>query len=507
MEKILFVNVFSDTKKSLNLKGYVFTLFFTVIFLLLPNYFVDTADTDTIVIKTAKIIIAFWSVLFSVICAWIFIFKRKVSFNRENILRFIINNVLIMGALMYIKNFLGTLGNSVIEENFIFLTIYFFIARIMSIFLFFTAVSGILALIGKEKISIIESGKIFKNSFGKFFTVLFFWLFYELYSYECMNTKFLIFFSTKDDFYIYQFIISRIIEILFDSYIFYFFLAFVSNIFKSYLEKSENEEIYEDKNSVPAVFENTISALKGKKFKFFGTISGIYFLCGITITAVSCFFAVIMSGSPLSYYSPNILGILAAVIVIYGIMILFQIFITKRCFKFLGESIEKIDFSKFMKIFGYGVIVAILAVIAEAVLTFLLLYLSENNYELPTLYYGAAYFIVFYFTVIHYMITAFILTGQKGNIKKSFKESLKFFSWKFIPVIFGMYKLNGVILANLNGIQNNYFFHFSSEYFVVVLCDMPILFVAFVFSNIIVLAVIKYIIETKNKEIFYDIKK
>ncbi len=270
------------------------------------------------------------------------------------------------------------------------------------------------------------------------------------------------------------------------------------------MEKSESEEIYEDKNSVPAVFENTLSALKGRKFKFFGTISGIYFLCGVTITAVSCFFAAVMSRSLLFYYSPSILEIFTAVIVIYGIMIFFQIFITKRCFKFLGKSAEKIDFSKFMKIYGYGVIVAILAVIAVAVLTFLLLYLSENNYELPTFYYGAVYFTVFYFTVIHYMITAFILTGQKGNIKKSFKESLKFFSWKFIPVIFGMYKLNGVILANLNEMQNTYSFHFSSEYFAVVLCDMPILFVAFVFSNIIVLAVIEYIIEIENKEVFYE---
>lgn len=107
-----------------------------------------------------------------------------------------------MGVLIYIKNFLSTLKSGFFEENFIFLIIYFFITRIMSIFLFFTAVSGILALIGKEKISFIESGKIFKNSFGKFFTVLFFWLFYELYSYECINTKFLIFFSTKDDLYI-----------------------------------------------------------------------------------------------------------------------------------------------------------------------------------------------------------------------------------------------------------------------------------------------------------------
>lgn len=511
MEKISLTNIFLDTKKSLNLKGYVFTIFLTVIFLLLPKYIIDITNIDQI----ANIGIMFWFVLLSVIFTWIFIFKRKIFLNRENILNFIINNVLIMGVLICIKNFLNTLGKRVfLEGNSIFLITYFFANKITSIFLFFTAVSGILTLIGKEKISFIESGKIFKNSFGKFFTILFFWLFYELYGYECINIGYLMLFSTDEHFYsmffsanenlyIYQLIISRIIELLFDSYIFYFFLVFVSSIFKNYLEKSQIEEIYEDKTSVPVVFERTMDTLKGRKFKFFGTIIGIYFLCGITVSVVSCFFADIMSNS-FFYYSLSISGIIAAVIVIYGIMILFQIFITKSCFKFLGEFTEKIDFSKFMKIYGYGIAVTILAIIAGTVLTFVteylseltfvIEYLSESNYKLSTLYNGIIYFTVFYFTVIHYMITAFILTGQKGNIKKSFKESLKFFSWKFIPVILGMYKLNGQILEKL------YFSHLDLQEFAAVLCDIVMLFVTFAFSNIIVLAVINYIIETKNKD-------
>lgn len=491
MKKILFTNVFSDTKKSLNLKGYILTLFFSMIFLFLPNYFVNTADTNTADIEITKIIIIFWSVLFSMICAWIFIFKRKIAFNKENILRFIINNILFTGAL-YIYNFLITLSNSgFFEKNFIFLIIYSFITKITSIFIFFTAVSGIFTLIGKEKISFIESGKIFKNSFGKFFTILFFWLFYELYNYEYINTIFLISYSARYGYYIDRLIISKIIEILFDNYIFYFFLAFVSNVFKSYLKKSESEEIYEDKNSVFFAFENTIGSLKGRKFKFFGMISGIYFLCGITITAVSCLLVAIMPRSTLTYYS-SILTILTAAIIIYGVMTFFKIFITKKCFKFLGKSTEKIDFSNFMKIYGYGVIIDILAIIVEGILIFLPALLLENNYRLPTLRYGVIYFIAFYFIVVHYMITAFILTGQKGNIKKSFKESLKFFSWKFIPIILGIYKLNGIVLEILETMQDTYFFQFSSKYFATVLCDMTIFFIVFAFSNIIVLAVVNY---------------
>lgn len=102
------------------------------------------------------------------------------------------------------------------------------------------------------------------------------------------------------------------------------------------------------------------------------------------------------------------------------------------------------------------------------------------------------------------MITVFILTGQKRNIKKSFKNSLKFFSWKFIPVLFGMHKLSGQISKNLEAIQNTYFSHLESQELAAALCDIVRLFVVFAFSHIIGLTVINYIIKTKNKEVSYE---
>ena len=171
MEKGLLKNIFLDTRNNLNLKGYLLTVFSTVIFSILPYYFfIKTSD-----IKIEKIGIDFWSVMLSVIFVWTFIFKGKVSSDKKNILRFITNNILILGALIFIDGAviekLSVLINTAFSErNIIFLMISYFLIRVKDTFIFFTAVSGILALIGNEKISFIESGKIFKNSIGKLFT-------------------------------------------------------------------------------------------------------------------------------------------------------------------------------------------------------------------------------------------------------------------------------------------------------------------------------------------------
>ena len=180
MEKGLLKNNFLDTKNNLNLKGYLLTVFSTTIFLILPYYFfIKTSD-----IKIEKIGIDFWSVMLSVVFVWTFIFKGKISSDKKNILRFIINNILILGALIFINGAVSEKLSVLIktafsERNIIFLTISYFLIRVKDIFIFFTAVSGILALIGNEKISFIESGKIFKNSIGKLFTFLFFGYFIQ----------------------------------------------------------------------------------------------------------------------------------------------------------------------------------------------------------------------------------------------------------------------------------------------------------------------------------------
>ncbi len=490
MEKGLLKNIFLDTKNNLNLKGYLLTVFSTVIFSILPYYFfIKTSD-----IKIEKIGIDFWSVMLSVIFVWTFIFKGKVSSDKKNILRFIINNILILGALIFIDGAviekLSVLINTAFSErNIIFLMISYFLIRVKDVFIFFTAVSGILALIGNEKISFIESGKIFKNSIGKLFTFLFFWVFYTIYAAGCIDLTWFIFNIS----YIEHINLNEIfvyIGVFLNIYIFYFILVFVLSVFKNYLEKPEDEENAGEKITLPAVFEKTINALKGRKFKFYGTIAGIYLLCGAGVMAV--IYLAIISGL-FSF-------ILIVFAVILGIAAAIQIFITKFCFKFMGDFTEKINFSKFMKIYGCAVIVTILTFIAGIILESILSIISEDNYAAVIFSNGINGFIVFYAGVIQTLMTAFILKNQKGIIKKSFKESLKFFSLKFIFVLFGIYNLTGMIMRALEKIRNSYDYEVMLRGMVHFPSHIIVFLAVFIFLHTMILAVVTCVIEEKNME-------
>ncbi|WP_427041450.1 hypothetical protein HUW86_05870 [Fusobacterium sp. SB021] len=490
MEKGLLKNIFLDTKNNLNLKGYLLTVFSTVIFSILPYYFfIKTSD-----IKIEKIGIDFWSVMLSVIFVWTFIFKGKVSSDKKNILRFITNNILILGALIFIDGAviekLSVLINTAFSErNIIFLMISYFLIRVKDVFIFFTAVSGILALIGNEKISFIESGKIFKNSIGKLFTFLFFWVFYTIYAAGCIDLTWFIFNIS----YIEHINLNEIfvyIGVFLNIYIFYFILVFVLSVFKNYLEKPEDEENAGEKITLPAVFEKTINALKGRKFKFYGTIAGIYLLCGAGVTAVV--YLAIISGL-FSF-------ILIVFAVILGIATAIQIFITKFCFKFMGDFTEKINFSKFMKIYGCAVIVTILTFIAGIILESILSIISEDNYAAVIFSNGINGFIVFYAGVIQTLMTAFILKNQKGIIKKSFKESLKFFSLKFIFVLFGIYNLTGMIMRALEKIRNSYDYEVMLRGMVHFPSHIIVFLAVFIFLHTMILAVVTCVIEEKNIE-------
>lgn len=490
MEKGLLKNIFLDTKNNLNLKGYLLTVFSTVIFSILPYYFfIKTSD-----IKIEKIGIDFWSVMLSVIFVWTFIFKGKVSSDKKNILRFITNNILILGALIFIDGAviekLSVLINTAFSErNIIFLMISYFLIRVKDIFIFFTAVSGILALIGNEKISFIESGKIFKNSIGKLFTFLFFWVFYTIYAAGCIDLTWFIFNIS----YIEHINLNEIfvyIGVFLNIYIFYFILVFVLSVFKNYLEKPEDEENAGEKITLPAVFEKTINALKGRKFKFYGTIAGIYLLCGAGVTAVV--YLAIISGL-FSF-------ILIVFAVILGIAAAIQIFITKFCFKFMGDFTEKINFSKFMKIYGCAVIVTILTFIAGIILESILSIISEDNYAAVIFSNGINGFIVFYAGVIQTLMTAFILKNQKGIIKKSFKESLKFFSLKFIFILFGIYNLTEMIMRALEKIRNSYDYEVMLKGMVHFPSHIIVFLAVFIFLHTMILAVVTCIIEEKNIE-------
>lgn len=490
MEKGLLKNIFLDTKNNLNLKGYLLTVFSTVIFSILPYYFfIKTSD-----IKIEKIGIDFWSIMLSVIFVWTFIFKGKVSSDKKNILRFITNNILILGALIFIDGAviekLSVLINTAFSErNIIFLMISYFLIRVKDIFIFFTAVSGILALIGNEKISFIESGKIFKNSIGKLFTFLFFWVFYTIYAAGCIDLTWFIFNIS----YIEHINLNEIfvyIGVFLNIYIFYFILVFVLSVFKNYLEKPEDEENAEEEITLPAVFEKTINALKGRKFKFYGTIAGIYLLCGAGVMAVV--YLAIISGL-FSF-------ILIVFAVILGIAAAIQIFITKFCFKFMGDFTEKINFSKFMKIYGCAVIVTILTFIAGIILESILSIISEDNYAAVIFSNGINGFIVFYAGVIQTLMTAFILKNQKGIIKKSFKESLKFFSLKFIFVLFGIYNLTGMIMRALEKIRNSYDYEVMLRGMVHFPSHIIVFLAVFIFLHTMILAVVTCVIEEKNIE-------
>lgn len=490
MEKGLLKNIFLDTKNNLNLKGYLLTVFSTVIFSILPYYFfIKTSD-----IKIEKIGIDFWSVMLSVIFVWTFIFKGKVSSDKKNILRFITNNILILGALIFIDGAviekLSVLINTAFSErNIIFLMISYFLIRVKDTFIFFTAVSGILALIGNEKISFIESGKIFKNSIGKLFTFLFFWVFYTIYAAGCIDLTWFIFNIS----YIEHINLNEIfvyIGVFLNIYIFYFILVFVLSVFKNYLEKPEDEENAGEKITLPAVFEKTINALKGRKFKFYGTVAGIYLLCGAGVTAVV--YLAIISGL-FSF-------ILIVFAVILGIAAAIQIFITKFCFKFMGDFTEKINFSKFMKIYGCAVIVTILTFIAGIILESILSIISEDNYAAVIFSNGINGFIVFYAGVIQTLMTAFILKNQKGIIKKSFKESLKFFSLKFIFVLFGIYNLTGMIMRALEKIRNSYDYEVMLRGMVHFPSHIIVFLTVFIFLHTMILAVVTCVIEEKNIE-------
>lgn len=490
MEKGLLKNIFLDTKNNLNLKGYLLTVFSTVIFSILPYYFfIKTSD-----IKIEKIGIDFWSVMLSVIFVWTFIFKGNVSSDKKNILRFITNNILILGALIFIDGAviekLSVLINTAFSErNIIFLMISYFLIRVKDIFIFFTAVSGILALIGNEKISFIESGKIFKNSIGKLFTFLFFWVFYTIYAASCIDLTWFIFNIS----YIEHINLNEIfvyIGVFLNIYIFYFILVFVLSVFKNYLEKPEDEENAEEEITLPAVFEKTINALKGRKFKFYGTIAGIYLLCGAGVTAVV--YLAIISGL-FSF-------ILIVFAVILGIAAAIQIFITKFCFKFMGDFTEKINFSKFMKIYGCAVIVTILTFIAGIILESILSIISEDNYATVIFSNGINGFIVFYAGVIQTLMTAFILKNQKGIIKKSFKESFKFFSLKFIFVLFGIYNLTGMIMRALEKIRNSYDYEVMLRGMVHFPSHIIVFLAVFIFLHTMILAVVTCVIEEKNME-------
>lgn len=409
-------------------------------------------------------------------------------------MRFITNNILILGALIFIDGAviekLSVLINTAFSErNIIFLMISYFLIRVKDVFIFFTAVSGILALIGNEKISFIESGKIFKNSIGKLFTFLFFWVFYTIYAAGCIDLTWFIFNIS----YIEHINLNEIfvyIGVFLNIYIFYFILVFVLSVFKNYLEKPEDKENAEEEITLPAVFEKTINALKGRKFKFYGTIAGIYLLCGAGVTAVV--YLAIISGL-FSF-------ILIVFAVILGIATAIQIFITKFCFKFMGDFTEKINFSKFMKIYGCAVIVTILTFIAGIILESILSIISEDNYAAVIFSNGINGFIVFYAGVIQTLMTAFILKNQKGIIKKSFKESLKFFSLKFIFVLFGIYNLTGMIMRALEKIRNSYDYEVMLRGMVHFPSHIIVFLAVFIFLHTMILAVVTCVIEEKNIE-------
>ena len=201
--------------------------------------------------------------------------------------------------------------------------------------------------------------------------------------------------------------------------------------------------------------------------------------------------------SDLLYYPINILIVSA---VILGIAAAVQIFITKFCFKFMGDFTEKINFSKFMKIYGCTVIVTIFTFIAGTILESIISIISEDNYATVIFSNGINGFIVFYVGVIQTLMIAFILKNQKGIIKKSFKESLKFFSLKFIFILFGIYNLAGMIMRALEKIRNSYDYELMLRGVVHFPSHIIVFLAVFIFLHTMILAVVIYVIEEKSRE-------
>lgn len=498
MEKGLLKKIFLDTKNNLDMKGYIFTIFFTVIFYMLPYYFLSNmAD-----VQVEKINLENWFLLLFMIFFWVIIFKGKIYAGRENILKFILNNILFFGILLFADNIISQkvfYGIQSVQEReeIVFWFVAFFAAEIKDIFILFTAFSGVLALSGKEKISFVEGGKIFKNSLGKFFTAVFFCMFYELYVAGISYIRWCMFeISNPYSFYPGEYfaILTVIIKVFFFIYLLYFAVVFVSAVFKNSLEKSEETEISE-KNITADIFEETITALKGRKTRFYGMIALIYILCGIVIVIVSFLFAIMMYRF-FMYYSFT--AILIAVLAGIGIATLTQIFVVKSCFKFLEKPFGKIDFSKFMKIYGGVWAVTILAFIFELTIEkilFVMYRLLLKNFGIENVIpCGMDSFIVFYLGIIQVLITIFVLENEKGVIKKSFKESMKFLSWKYALVVFGIYQMSELITASLSEFYSGNIYEFALlvQRMTHVPFNIVMIFMVFVFIQTMTLFVIKY---------------
>ena len=501
MKEKFLQNIFLDTKKNLNFKRYVFTLFFTIIFLILPYSILVNISN----VNIEKIGIEFWAILFSAISVYFFVFNEKLFLNKQNIIKFIINNILLFGFLIYLRGIINEkivalCNTAYLEQNIVLFIGYFFIDKIIKVFIFFMAFSGVLALIRKEKISFLEGGKVFFNSFGKFFTILFFWAFYNIYVADYADIRWIIF-NILNTSQINQNEIFSIMGILFSSYIVYFIIVFVLTVFKNSLKNSDKENFLEEKINVFNAFEKTINALKGRKIKFYGIIIIIYLLCALTFAIIGCFVPRAVVEAFMFYdYFPNKLIILITILFILIIPTITQIFIVKSCFKFMGEIIEKINFSKFIKIYSCEIFITILLFIIGFILNkisfTMLTYSAKGNYIAAIFYYGINGVLILYSEIIQITMISSILKNEKGIIKKSFTRTLKFFSWKFIPVLLGIYKLNGMLFANLENIKNSNYelilrsiVHFPSH--------MMIFFIIFIFLHTMILIVVNYVIQEK----------
>lgn len=503
MQEKFLQNLFFEIKKYLNLKSYLFTVFLFVAYTGINGVFLKYLENNFGFYYTGNY--SFYSEKFVIVIFLILIykviFKEKILLNGKNIGKFLLNNIVILGILIYLSGYINKIVNSLEQDGYLSYTLFQlnllkFFLQLKESFVMLVIFSGVLVFIGRKNISIFEGIEIFCKSIGKFFTLIFFWLFTLMFSHLSYYMR------NFNDYISDRFLINKVlfvIDLLIKSYFIHVCFIIALVIFKNYFVKNiENNEVenLEAENVTALAFENTFEILK----KFYGKICGVYILAGIIGIGLGVAVAQVFS------------SLILAFIFIIGITNLVEIFVIKTCFKFMNISTEKLNFSKFIKIYGGTIFLLIVNFIVismifmiiktERVMIYLDFYenvrVNLKNFIITIISLFSFYFIF----VAHSFQVMFILKESEINEKKesSLKNGLQFmskiFSWKFAVIVAGINLLRIYATKSIENFKTYLQFYPDTTPFLTnLIVSLFTLFIIFLITQSFLLFIVNYFIE------------
>lgn len=513
-----FSNLFSDVKKHINLKGYFFVVFLFILYVEGGNRISKYIENISYFYYSGKYFFYTeqFMLLIFLILIYKFIFKEKISLSGKNTTKFLINNIIILGVLIYLSGYINKLVNgkliNALENTGYFklfqLNLFQFLLSLKDCFIMLAIFSGVLVFIGRKNICVFEGIKIFYKSVGIFFTFIFFWLFNSMHS----NMSF--YMRNFSDFTKNTMTIEKILlifNLLIEVYFIYVCFIIALAVFKNYF--AENRKIENSETAMSLAFEKTLDILKKNKIKFYGKIFGAYILGGITVVAGILIFYSLMSKQRF-YISTTQIYFYIILFLFFAIVVtnLLEVFIIKICFKFMNVNTEKLDFSKFKKIFGGTILMLIISSVITSGITVMIeqsIYLSfytnlKNALEnfttvIITLFSFFLIFVTRYFQIMFLIYEEKDEYKKQSSLKKGFNLMFKFFSWKFALIVMGINLLSSYIVKAIENFKNNLVFYPDTIiYLMKFMTTLTTIFIIFLTTQIFLLFIVNYFIEEKK---------